>query len=593
MYAFSQDEAHLLFMDGFGLTRLTRPKQAKTDTKITGSESGGMVSVAADASAAASYEDLWDKSVLWAFPELRASKRFDRFRERGVVVHPEGSHYLVLEHATLRIEPLSKAVLLPLRLDKPKPKPKTKSNEASLAGGVELPELVLAGGEGQPNVPAPLRVGHDGSLIAYVSGELIRGTLSGTRLTITWRRRLRAPDGARVELYADADRSVVMLHRGPRWTIVERREGDEPRERELDLPSLALPALAGRFLAYQQADDRVIRRDLETGDEQEFSLALADAKRKTELPTTGIATLFAGAQGSLLALLAHRESLVDLVAGVEIPRKLPAKQLAVRQALLARARPYLDAARHLGVCIELGRVDLDDKRKSASVTHRIAGGESLLGAMLAASAQSVWNEAPLPDGWRMGGYGSHGGIGSGDRLDRATLVTAYTDLYASGAGFADTLSFWASRIEDTLPEPEVLAWLARALVRVVGSGRQAPLDPAALPPGAPTLDEVITAFAHYPVRSQDLDYTTSRLAGRLFNALYGADAIRLWQPLYLEARWPNYGTHFYDLSSYAITPLVEAHPEAAEPLRAWLRAHPQVEGDRQWYADQLREALGS
>ena len=58
MYGFSEDEQHLLFMDCFGLTRLSLPNQVKTDSKISGSESAGRVTVSRDGSLAASHEDL-------------------------------------------------------------------------------------------------------------------------------------------------------------------------------------------------------------------------------------------------------------------------------------------------------------------------------------------------------------------------------------------------------------------------------------------------------------------------------------------------------------------------------------------------------
>ena len=83
MYGFSEDEKTLVFMDCFGLTRLSRPKQVKTDGKISGSESAGRVTISRDGSFAASYEDLWDKSVIWALPEL--ADRLARLREAGVI----------------------------------------------------------------------------------------------------------------------------------------------------------------------------------------------------------------------------------------------------------------------------------------------------------------------------------------------------------------------------------------------------------------------------------------------------------------------------------------------------------------------------
>jgi hypothetical protein len=588
MYGFSEDEQHLLFMDCFGLTRLSRAKAVKTDAKISGSESAGLVSVAADGSAAATYEDLWDKSVLWAFPELKSAVRFDRFRERGVVVHPDGRHYLVLEAGQLAIKPLSKTVLLPLRLDAPKPSKQAARKEVRvpLAGGEELPDLKL--GDGRPNVGAPLRVAHDGTLVHWDGQQLIGAALDGMAVTVKWRRRLSVPDGARVDIYADARRCVVLLHRGRRWTVVERVAGKD-HTRELD--SLAVPTVAGRFLLHQPSADRVVRIDLDNGESQELSLEIAS---KQGLSHTGPGTIFAGAQGSALFLPQHRESILDLVAEVEIPRKLPAKEFEIRQALLAIARPYVDAARLAGVCIELGRVELNPKYNSVSVTHRIAGGASLFGALLGGYAQSAWSGVSLPGGWRMGSYGSHGGIGRGERLTVEELVEAYATLAECGLHFASTIGFWGSELErGDQTEPAVLGLLAQALLALMRDGVAAKLDFAKLARlGRPSVDEVLKAFEKYPERASELDHSVTRMTGQLCNRLYGADAARIYRAVYLEAKWDHLGSAYGDFDYYAITPLLREHPDAGEVFREWLRKHPRVDEQRQWYVDQLRTRLG-
>lgn len=595
MYGFSEDEKTLVFMDCFGLTRLSRPKQVKTDGKISGSESAGRVTISRDGSFAASYEDLWDKSVIWALPELKSAKRFDRFREKGAIVHPEGTHYIVDDHQGLRLEPLSKRVLLPLRLDAP-----PDSNPAgagpitlSLVGGEQRASLSL-GGDGRPSAPVAVRIAADGTLLRFDGGELCCATLTGTVASVRWRRAVTAPAGARLELYADAKRCVLMVHHGRRWTIfVDGPAG----ERTFEIESLGVPAVAGPYLAWQPAPDRVVRRELDGDQQTEHGLAIYDKKRKSELSNEGIGTIFLGAKGSLLCLTAHRESILDLIAKVEIPRKLPAKDLEIRQALLDLARPYVDAARAAGACVELGRVELNPKYNSVSITHRIAGPDNLFGALLAAHSQSTWNRRELPGGWRMGSYGSHGGIGYDASVTVAQLVEGYSSLAEAGVGFASTLNFWSQQFESyAKPPTEVacLALLARALVATVRDGVDAQLDYAALAArGLPNIDEIVAGFEPYPRRADQLDYTTSRLVGRLFNRLYGADAARIWIALFLEADgWEHPGTHYYDLLEHGATPLLQAHPEVAELFRGWFRDNAVAEDNRAYYINQLRERLG-
>jgi hypothetical protein len=597
MYAFSRDEHLLLFMDGFGLTRMTQPSEAKrakgvwqlkTDATIMGSESAGRVSVSASGELAATYEDLWDKSVIWSLPELRPSKRFDRFREKGVVVHPEGTHHIVLEGGQLRLEPLVRAVLLPRRLDRPAPKARSNTTLLSLEGGASLEPWQL--GEASTYVPIPLRIGHDGTVIVHAEGELIRGKLAGDTLDIEWRRALRVPEQVRVDIHADAARTIVMVQEGPRWRIAERKGSDE---REHVIECLGVPVVAGPYLAWQASASEVVRMDLDAGRREHFSLAGNDVARTSELPCEGIGTLFAGARGSLLVLLHHRESLVDLVHRVEIARKLPAKQLELRKAVLARARPYLDAALAAGITLELGRIELDDKHQSVSITHRIAGPSSSFGAALVACSRAAWHDATFPGGWRMSSYGSHGGISCEDPIDLPALVHTCDALARAGLGFASTLEFWADQFEgDTPLDPALLAWLARALMALATQGRAATIDGVALAElPAPSLDEARAALEHYPAHADELDRHTSALLGRVFNALFGAAAAPLWVHLYLDATWPSFGTAYYELGSGAIEPLLDAHPETGDLFRAWITSHRPLSDDRRWYVEQLEQRL--
>jgi len=598
MYGFSEDEDHLLFMDSFGLTRLSRPKQAKTDTKISGSEAAGRVTVSRDGSAAASYEDSWDKTVVWSFPELKSAKRFDRFQEREAIVHPEGAHYIVPERGTLVIKPLTKAVLLPLRLDAPaEATPKSaKPVTLELTGGEELPTLALGEGDGRLDVPVSLRIAHDGTLLHFDGKQLICAALEGSAATVRWRRALTGPAGARLELHADAERCVLMLHQGPRWIIFERSAGGE---RSFEIESLGVPAVAGRYLAYQPKPELVIRRELATDEQTEHGLAIYDKKRKIDLRNEGVGTLFVGAKGSLLFLTGHRESVLDLSKGAEIPRKLPAKEFEIRQAVLAIARPYIDAARLAGITLELSRVELNSKHSSVSVSHRIVGGENLFGALLASHSGAVWGHCELPGSWRMSSYGSSGGVGYDPDVTVEALVAGYTALADNGIGFASTIQFWAGKF-DTYEKPPrdvaSLALLAQALVAVVRDGADAKLDYAALAErGLPSIDEIITAYAAYPQRTQELDYAATKLSGHLFNRLYGAGAAPIWVAVYLEAKgWTNFGTAYSDFGGYAAEPLLKAHPEAAAVFKAWFDTHELTGADgRAYNLNRLREQLGS
>lgn len=603
MYAFSKDEKHLLFTDCFGTTRLSAPKKVKTDRKVMGSEVGGLASISADGTMAGSYDDIWNKSVLWTFPALKSAKRFDRFAEKRLVVHPEGTHYIVPEGSKLRLEPAqADAVLLPMRLDgvvDPRAKA-AKGASASLAGGQELAALEL-GGKQQPQLEGALRFAHDGTLLHWDGSTLARGQLRGTGVKMSWRRALKvAAKGMRVEASADAERCVIAVHQGRRWTVVERLEASGEEQR-FELESLATPALAGPYVAWQRAADTVVRRDLRSGEEQEFSVEVYDSKRPTDETNSGPGTIFASAGGRLLFLCGHRESILDLIKGHEISRKLPAKELELRKALLRQARPYVEAARLAGVTVELGRAEFDSKYSSVSITHHISGPGNLVGALLASHSQSHWQNPSFPDNWRMGSYGSHGGLNLNDMPapTAAELVEGYALLASAGVPFASTIQAWSQAFEERswgIPAPtdgETLALLGQALLATVRDGAQAKLDFEALAKaGAPSLDEVMEGFANYPTTGQGLPHDTAKFVGGVYNRLFGAEAAKLWVRLFCETEGFGGGSLYGDLDRGAIRPLLAAHPEAAAPLKAWFASNEVAEDDpRRWALDQLRQHL--
>lgn len=606
MYAFSKDEKHLLFTDCFGTTRLSAPKKVKTDRKVMGSDVGGLASISNDGAMAGSYDDIWNKSVLWTFPALKSAKRFDRFAEKGLVVHPEGTHYIVPEHGKLRLEPAqADAVLLPMRLDgvvDPRAKA-AKSASASLEGGQVLAPLEL-GGKELPTIEGVVRLSHDGTLLHWDGGTLARGQLRGTKVQMSWRWPLRvAAKGMRIELSADAERCVLAVHQGRRWAVVERLEAGG-KEQRFEIESISPPALAGPYVAWQKSADTVVRRDLRSGEDQEFSVEVYDKKKRpTDELNTGPGTLFAGPGGRLLFLCAHRESLVDLVKGNEISRKLPAKELELRKSLLSQARPYIEAARLAGVTIELGRVEFDKKYNSVSITHHISGPGNLIGALLSSHSQSHWNNPSFPDGWRMSSYGSHGSINLNDMAapSAAELVEGYALLASAGVPFASTMQTWSQAFEDRswgIPAPtdgQSLALLAQALLATVREGAKAKLDFEVLSKaGAPTLEEVMEGFANYPTTGQAMPHDTAKFVGGVYNRLFGAEAAKLWVRLFCETEGFGGGSLYSDLDRSAIRPLLEAHPEAAEPFRAWFANNQVDDSDpRHWALDHLRQHLNS
>ncbi|MCA9692562.1 MAG: hypothetical protein KC636_23385, partial [Myxococcales bacterium] len=89
MYAFTPDGATLLFVDCFSLTRVILPGKVKNDRKVTGS-SGAHVSVSSDGAQALSWQDAFNRVILWELPALKASRRLDRFAHSKAWLHWKG-----------------------------------------------------------------------------------------------------------------------------------------------------------------------------------------------------------------------------------------------------------------------------------------------------------------------------------------------------------------------------------------------------------------------------------------------------------------------------------------------------------------------
>ncbi|NVB39586.1 hypothetical protein G6O69_17220 [Pseudenhygromyxa sp. WMMC2535] len=590
MYAFSKDQSQLVFMDCFGLTRLGRDQGIATNTTVGGSDSAGRVSISASGSLAASHGSPNDPALLWTVADLQIAERLPR---RGVTILPAGTHYLLDAPGSLELVPLSRAVRLPLRLDapaRPKAESRTKPRSApiplDLAGrsatAARLPALAL--GHGTPEVPRPIHLAHDGTLLCWDREQLVCATLTGAALSPRWRRTITTAPDARLELYADAQRCVLLIHHGRRWTV-DVLAGDDAWR--FDIESLGVPTVAGRWLAYQPAHDRVLRLDLGGADTSEHPL-----------PSTcvGVGSIFASAEGRLYFLPAHRESVLNLHTGEAHSRQLPADQLEARRAILATALPYRDAAQHSGVTIELERVELDSRQASASLTHRLAGSGPLLAALLAGHSHSAWRRFPMPPGWQLGSHGSRGEVRSPDEPTAGRIVDSYAALASAGVGFATTTRYWAKRLEDDqqqLRDPAALALLAQALLAIVRDGPDTPADfNTLLARGWPTLDDATAAFAHYPQRTRQLDDSVTALAGALFNLLLGVEAARLWSFIYIDTPWPNgVGSHYGDFDRKAIRPLLRAHPKTAQIFRAKLRTPARPDDPRRFHLDQLRDLL--
>ncbi|MCA9715506.1 MAG: hypothetical protein KC468_12590, partial [Myxococcales bacterium] len=102
MYGYSPDGDALVFLDCFGLTRVSLPRTCKTDRKVRG---GGAASVSfsADGRRALTWQDFADRVIVWELPGLKALYRFERGERAPAQLHPDGARLVTLGRDALTL----------------------------------------------------------------------------------------------------------------------------------------------------------------------------------------------------------------------------------------------------------------------------------------------------------------------------------------------------------------------------------------------------------------------------------------------------------------------------------------------------------
>ncbi|MCA9663800.1 MAG: hypothetical protein KC486_36065 [Myxococcales bacterium] len=411
MYRFSPGDKAVLFLDCFGLTRLELPRKVKTDRKVRGSWDS-TVSLSDRGDQAMVYDANWWRTYAYEFPALKPSHKYERFRPKEAQVLGSGKHMLVEYEWVQTLGGKDTG-----SIDDSKAK-KLRALDlwATRDLGYYIHEAFPAGplvGDTFARFDAP-----------QWEWELSFGRCDRKGGELLWRRPIRVHGGHRHGLYPHAD-GVVITSAAPRAGQVFARDFDAAGEpgATFEAAGYTVPVAAHGRLAWQEDADTVVVREA-SGATRSFSIAAATARAHSakkhpralpkgdflgRLENSGEGTILLGEE-ALLFVPWHGETILDLIGGAEIHRKLPPEEYAVRRhfrATVARAAAFgrdADMTVNGGVCL------VNAKQRTFQTGFSATRGEGgLVGLLVGGALAAMFNTDPTVhtvDGMRWsGGYG--------------------------------------------------------------------------------------------------------------------------------------------------------------------------------------------
>jgi hypothetical protein len=391
MHAFTPDGKHLAFIDAFGLTRLTFPGKVKTDRKAMASPAAPL-SLDAVGGHLLAWDDGWDRSHLRTFPDLEPVVTLAHFELRSAWLHPDGQH-LVKNEARLEVLDFGRDGVA--------------SHDLAALPARDLGALALGGAQAQR---FDFQLAPDGAFVAPgADGAFVIGRLgeAGAPPQLAFRGVLTGAGRWRVHALPSAAQTVFAVHDRAAGLLEVLRVPAAGAVETLRLPAVGRPQLAGGALVYPRSAGEVVRLDLATRAEQVLPLPADLAAEASGRPGQVLAhptrTLF---------VPWHGETFVELLEGkpaVTIDRKLPAKEQALRRALLAFFIQANQDGLATGSTFDLMRLEVKpgSYRPQFSQTRgdRSPAAEALVRRVYAAMGDPAM--ATLC-GFRQGGYGSQG-----------------------------------------------------------------------------------------------------------------------------------------------------------------------------------------
>lgn len=381
MYVFTKEDETLVFMDMFGLTRLTFPKKIKTDRNQQGSLLFSSMSMDESNSILYTYRPFEEMAALWGLPALKVAQKFKRYKHTKGTLSPDGRRIIYVDGFTLKIDLYS--------------------------GSDECVEVDLTPASGVPRyrylqaVPAPIVFGEEGRFVFFKDGVLIEGVLDGDCVDV--KKTMVLPVGERgyIQLFLGEDTVYVVVNDAG-TSVVYNSESGAVHEYN----SLTPAQVVNGHVVYQPDESHVIREHLVSQGREVFELAEEDR---------GIAHIFVGST-KLVILPWHRGEVVDLVSGERVSRKFKGEMLEASKKFTWEAQKLVRSAHVAGGWIDWCDFNLNKNFPLYGYHFILQNPGSIHGEMFSGVVRSFWHGKTMGNDRKRGAYGSQTfGSDSADR----------------------------------------------------------------------------------------------------------------------------------------------------------------------------------
>lgn len=331
MHGFTHGGAHLVFQDGFGLTRVTFPKAVKTDRDLSG------LSLTVGDAHALAHQPRTNRRGLRALPALaRAKWNLSDYSDYAFM--PDGERVVELNNGGGKVFRASGEALGQFAW------PEAMASAGALDLGRSRPEKATLVGRAAAGAGDALAVFNPYRRAVWVGRVTPEGAVEPA-----WRAEVDAPVGEVLLFPSAAETFVGAWDPGTREARLYRVDGERRVEHRV-LRSITAPTFSGTRWCWQESDEVVCAAPWEALD-RPVRYALPKA-------TQGPATLMAHGD-AVYALPLDAERLVDVVSGAVIDRKLGAGELPMRAKAIDALRvfgPWLGAE---GGVLRFGHVERD------------------------------------------------------------------------------------------------------------------------------------------------------------------------------------------------------------------------------------------
>jgi hypothetical protein len=463
-------------------------------------------------------------------------------------------------------------------------------------------------------------VSSTGTFACFMDGVVYGGQLAAANKppALFWKLPLAAPTrqvvlraGKRTVAIAALDRVLARAF----VAIVDSRG----EVREKSVPAIAMPVVEGDWLVFQKDERTVCRMSLSTEKVEELALdrppppAAGKAKAKPAKVAKPSAAPSHVGPGRVMPWGDkvyfepwHGESILELVSGEEIDRKLPDAERPVREFIARKVLEIQQIAAHANVAVCLGALRFGKRQDFSFMFHYDAGDRSICQGIARHFQHTLNDSERLNDlaGYRWSGGGSRGGYDWYDEkpVDTQELERLFKILDRYSMDLVKLFEFFTDEYERAQRE--------KREVRLTGEAERALLNAVLdtiAQDGPPKYADNLARWAKTPITAKDAIKRVAPLAKskrprpyRFHQALslmlahhLGAESAPVLEDLMFDQDYqePNNNSENWTGVIAGIEALVAKHPELKPRFLARCEQAAKQEGTFAYFRDHLRDLM--